>query len=206
MKIVCTADTHAFTPELPEGDVLIFAGDYSERGNLLEFEIFLRWISQVGNRYKKVIFVPGNHDIYCEKNLSVVKTEMQGMTVLNGDSITFEGVLFWGSPITPEFNNWAFMKKPEEMKQVWSRMHPETDVLITHGPPQGILDRVSDTNFDIGCPELLKKVLEVKPKYHIFGHIHEGYGMVEKNGTTFINVSYRDYENFKRNQPVVIEI
>src|SRR5690606_9104680 len=98
----------------------------------------------------------------------------------------------WGSPITPYFHNWAFnRKRGAKIKAHWDLIPDDTDILITHGPPFGILDETVYSK-RTGCEELLLRVYQVQPKYHIFGHIHEDYGMLAKRETTFVNASVLD--------------
>lgn len=91
-----------------------------------------------------------------------------------------------------------------DIKQYWDKIDINTDILITHGPPHGILDEVNGCN--VGCEELLLAVQRIKPKYHIFGHIHEGYGQKTIDGTTYINCSHVDGKYRPVNQPIRFEI
>lgn len=208
MLIVCTGDTHGLIPELPEGDVLIYTGDYSEYGDYNELIRFDRYMRSIKDNYKHIIFVPGNHDIYYEKHSMWVKNILQPVwTTLNNTPLTIDGVTFWGSPYTPPFMNWAFMKTEQELRDVFAKIPPKTDVLITHGPPSGILD-MDMQGTHAGSIALTDRIhsMRRKPKYHIFGHIHEAYGRYEGRGTTYLNVAHRDYIQNKVNAPVVIEI
>jgi Icc-related predicted phosphoesterase len=95
-------------------------------------------------------------------------------TYLEHEFVEVEGIKIFGSPYTPEFYDWAFMYKPQEGIHIWNIPHKEIDILVTHGPPLGILDQVQRGN--TGCLDLLNLIHKVKPKYHLFGHIHEAYG------------------------------
>jgi len=106
---------------------------------------------------------------------------------LNDTGTTIEGLKIWGSPVQPEFFNWAFNReRGEDICKHWDLIPDDTDILITHGPAFGILDRVLEGEY-VGCSDLLKKIKQIKPKIHAFGHIHEAYGQCEEDGTTFIN-------------------
>lgn len=108
---------------------------------------------------------------------------------LEDSSVCIEGINFYGSPVTPFFYDWAFnCERGEKIKQYWDKIPENTDVLITHGPPFGILDKTT-TGEIVGCEELAKAVNRIQPKVHIFGHIHEEYGMIAKGETTYINAS-----------------
>ena len=117
---------------------------------------------------------------------------------------------FWGSPITPRFLDWSFMRDPgAQIESHWNLIPESTDVLITHGPPFGILDEVirRDGGLEhVGCHSLLSRVRSIAPSYHLFGHIHEGRGRVEENGISFCNVSTMDERYRILHSPVVIDI
>jgi len=108
---------------------------------------------------------------------------------LNDSGVTIEGIKFWGSPITPFFHDWAFNRWPAGIKPHWDLIPEEVDVLITHGPPFGILDLTTYSKENVGCPILREKIFSIKPKVHVFGHIHEARGSVEIDGIKFINAS-----------------
>ena len=113
----------------------------------------------------------------------------------------------YGSPYSPEFNEWAFsLKSQEDQKNCWTQIPDDTDILITHGPPFGILDQNND-GLNCGDEILLKEVQErVKPQLHLFGHIHEAYGMQVINETTYINASTCNFQYSPENKPVVYDI
>lgn len=209
MKIVVVSDTHGMHDHVrvPPGDVLIHCGDFSGDdhgiGNLAKFLI---WLERHPHKHK--IFIAGNHDWIFEKenDLAVTLTKEYGVTYLQQSSVEIDGVNFWGSPITPEFCGWAFnRKRGPEIKAYWDHIPANTDVLITHGPPKGILDYNAFDKFYCGCEELAVKVDEVKPKLHCFGHIHSRYGWSQKDGITFINASACD-ENYRPlNKPQIFD-
>jgi len=116
---------------------------------------------------------------------------LRDATYLENIGVTIEGVSFWGSPYTPEFLNWAFMyPRGHAANQYWDQIPAGLDVLITHGPPYGILDQSAPGEEHLGCAELLKAVQKKKPKVHIFGHIHGGAGTFENGDTRFVNAAY----------------
>lgn len=125
-----------------------------------------------------------------------------GISVLIDSGCKYKGVKFWGSPITPRFNDWAFnrsiikehsSKKFPYIEKHWKKIPKDVDVLITHGPPIGIMDISKYGGHRCGCPHLRKYVEEIKPKYHIFGHIHEGRGVLKEGSVVFINASSLDH-------------
>eukprot|EP00026_Physarum_polycephalum_P017756 Phypoly_transcript_19088.p1 GENE.Phypoly_transcript_19088~~Phypoly_transcript_19088.p1 ORF type:complete len:151 (+),score=18.92 Phypoly_transcript_19088:146-598(+) len=127
-----------------------------------------------------------------EKRPELAESELlkglQNCYYLRDKAINLEGINFYGAPWQPEFCKWAFnLPRGQALKEKWDMIPSNTDILITHGPPKGILDRVEGSNE--GCADLLAAVQRIKPKYHIFGHIHEGYGEFSDGTTHFINAS-----------------
>ena len=184
-------DTDDLTDMLPGGPILVHAGDVSGRGTEREIIQFLDWFSSLPYMHK--ILIAGNHDFFFEiakpEEIKELLAKYPGITYLNDSGVTIEGIKFWGSPITPYFHNWAFNRFQNEIGEHWDLIPEDTDVLITHGPPNGILDFTEYDKLNVGCPKLLEKVKQVKPKVHVFGHIHEAWGKEEMAGTVFINAS-----------------
>lgn len=210
-RIVCLSDTHNLHEQIivPDGDVLIHAGDATIRGTVLEVEDFLKWFSALPHRHK--IFVAGNHDWLYETNNRFARliTANFNIKYLQDSFVEIENLKIYGSPWQPRFFDWAFnLNRGAELAEKWRLIPADADILITHGPPHGILDevprqyRIENT----GCEELRKKVETVRPKLHIFGHIHCGYGQTEKFGTRFINASICDDEYNPTNAPVVVDL
>ena len=195
MKVAHVSDTHGEKPELPDADLLIHSGDFTIRGFRIEVYRQLGWLHEHVERYKHgIIVVPGNHDLYVEAHLekAIEDCKAAGITLLHNSGITIEGLKFWGSAHTPFYHDWAFMLgKGEEIRKAWAKIPDNTHVLITHGPAAGILDK--SYRGHIGCPELLKRILEINPSYygtlmaHLFGHAHEGYGNIKIGDIQFFN-------------------
>ena len=208
MKIVVISDTHgqhrAKSLKLSEGDMIIHAGDISSKGTLNSVVDFLDWFSGLSYKYK--IFIAGNHDFLFEKDTpeNIKKLIPENVIYLNDSKVIIEGINIWGSPIQPLFYNWAFnRKRGEEIKKHWDLIPDDTDILITHGPAFNILDKTVRNDL-AGCEDLLKKIKIVKPKYHIFGHVHEAYGEIEEFGVKFINASLMTERYKLKNKAVVI--
>jgi Icc-related predicted phosphoesterase len=124
---------------------------------------------------------------------------------LNDSQIVIEGIKIWGSPIQPWFYDWAFNRqRGADIKKHWDLIHADTDILITHGPAHGILDLTMDYR-NVGCEELIKKIEEIKPKYHICGHIHEAHGVLKNEATTFINASQLNVHYRPVFKPIVFD-
>lgn len=206
MKIVFISDTHGKHQELtiPNGDMIIHAGDISSIGKEKEIIEFINWYKSLPHKYK--IFIAGNHDFFFEiAEQGIIDNKIPNDIIyLNDSGCSIEGINIWGSPIQPEFLNWAFnRKRGEEIKKHWDLIPENIDVLITHGPPYGILDQTQEKEH-VGCCDLIEKVLEIKPRIHVFGHIHEDCGIVEKDNITFINASVLNHKYVYTNTPVLL--
>jgi len=207
MKIVAISDSHGHHHSLsiPDGDLLIHAGDLSKRGLKIEITDFLDWFSAQPHKHK--VFIAGNHDFFFENEYAseIQKLIPDNVIYLNDSAFVVEGIKIWGSPIQPWFYDWAFnRKRGADIKKHWDLIPIDTDLLITHGPAHGILDLTMDYR-NVGCEELLKRIYEVKPKYHICGHIHEAHGVLEKDGITYINASQLNVHYKAVFKPIVFE-
>lgn len=247
MNIVHISDTHGakFHTRLmiPECDVLIHSGDIGGRTSVLELEEFLRWFSR--QPAKKKIWVAGNHDLCMDKewanrdgdpinrairqqiyaNAQAVMKQYPDIIYLYDTDYVYSGFKFYGSPITPSFHrqHWAFnADRGEEIKKYWARIPNDVDVLITHGPPYGVLDLIPesfkatpDEDVHRGCEDLrdvIKKRL-LNLKLHCFGHIHDGpTGIIRvpvsnTRTVTFSNGAVLDNQyNFVLPNPFIITI
>jgi len=200
LKLIAISDTHNAHQKIriPPCDILIHAGDESFRGEEREIRNFAKWFDK--QPAKHLIWIPGNHSRGFEANyptsLDWIKEESLRTNVLLDSGITIEGINIWGSPQTPYFHNWAYnVDRGENIRKYWDMIPNDTSIVITHGPPFGILDIIAPglhKEEHVGCEELMKKILEMKPKFHIMGHIHEGYGIYKTPDTTFINASIMD--------------
>jgi Icc-related predicted phosphoesterase len=206
MKIVFISDTHGQHENLvlPEGDMIIHAGDVSKRGGMAEMEDFLYWYESLPFKHK--VFTVGNHDFLAENAPSLFKKLIPDNCIyLENNDVVIEGIRIWGSPITPWFYDWAFNRqRGADIAKYWAKIPKGTDILVTHGPPHDILDRTTRGDLT-GCEDLRLKIEEIKPKYHVFGHIHEAYGMKMVGDTTFINASILNEQYRMVNAPVVVD-
>jgi Icc-related predicted phosphoesterase len=208
MKFVAISDTHGKHQKLilPKGDVIIHAGDVSSKGQENEIVDFLKWFSALDFEYK--IFIAGNHDFYFERQKNTIIQQLipSNIIYLNDSSTKIQGISIWGSPISPWFYNWAFNRhRGEAIKKHWDKIPPNTDILITHGPAFGILDKTTRQD-SVGCQDLLNKIKEIQPKFHICGHIHEAYGHEKQNNTEYFNASILDENYNLKNKPIVFDI
>lgn len=221
MKIWCISDTHCDHSKLiiPDNvDIVIHAGDAGNNKDLSNNEAqlrnFLIWYDQLPIKHK--IYVPGNHDTSIEKNMFNFNL-YQNIIFLDHKAVEIENTKFFGSPYTPSFGiGWAYNIPRNKIDLKWKDIPENTDILITHGPPKGILDyTLSYENYyeQCGCKSLLNRVREVKPKYHIFGHVHDeqdvfNCGTTKTNSldTIFINACVKNLKYKLINNGIIIDI
>ncbi|MCH7547973.1 MAG: metallophosphatase domain-containing protein [Candidatus Krumholzibacteriota bacterium] len=201
--LVLVSDTHGRHRDLivPDGDVFIHAGDMTMFAGELDVLVdFNDYLETLPHAHK--IVVAGNHDFCFERDNARSRALLTNATYLEDDAITIDGVTYYGSPWQPEFLNWAFnLERGKALREKWSMVPDHTDVLITHCPPAGILDETIGGE-RVGCEDLLARVRVVRPKLHVFGHIHEARGMVEIDGTKFVNAATA----FRSCEPFVVEM
>ncbi|MDB0072743.1 metallophosphatase domain-containing protein [Flavobacteriaceae bacterium] len=220
-KITFISDTHTchkdVTKDLVGGDILIHAGDIMNSGySHIELDEFCKWFNSDLVDYKHKIFIAGNHDRLFEDSPETSNKivgnykwidYLQDESGMYGDDERM--VKVYGSPWQPEFYNWAFNlpKNGQDLMRVWNEIPKDVEILVTHGPPQGILDISGPPHNqgDLGCSLLRVKVDEIKPKIHVFGHIHGSYGYKFMNGTHFINASILNESYRYTNKPLNIE-
>lgn len=217
MRIVCISDTHSLHRhmhhEVPDGDVLIHAGDICNSGMLIEeVDDFNAWLGELPHKHK--IVIAGNHDHVAELTPKTFERTLGNAIYLRDAAWTIDGVKFYGSPWSPWFWDWAFNFPREELttgetaRATWREIPDDTQVLITHGPMREVRDAVNTSLGEhIGCP-FLRERIEALPslKLHVFGHIHEAYGLTHGAGVTFINASICDDAYRPCNKPIVVDI
>lgn len=197
MKIVFISDTHgkhevlttkAYNNILGEGDILVHAGDCTNVGETYEIKDFLDWFSDTPFTHK--VFIAGNHDFGFETNHDIApEYKEKGVHYLFDSMVELDGVKIYGSPWQPEFYNWAFnVPRGEKLAEKWANIPDGLDILITHGPAYGMVDNTIQ-GLNVGCQDLLDRILQVKPKIHVCGHIHWAYGQKTFDGIEFLNAS-----------------
>lgn len=209
MKLVCISDTHSMHRQIqvPEGDILIHAGDCLGVGTLEELEDLDNWFAEQPHPHK--ILIAGNHDWCFQDEPAEARELVKNAIYLQDNGVEIEGIRFWGSPWTPVFFNWAFnLERGEPLAERWRQIPDNTDVLITHGPPAGILDTVPSglQTISVGCDDLARELERLRPKVHIFGHIHEAWGQHETDECLYINASTCTGSFKPLNPPIVIDI
>ena len=189
VRIVCVADTHLFTDDfvVPAGDVFIHAGDLCRRGDLDELEHAAAWLLSLPHRHK--IVVAGNHDWAFARHRHAALALLPDVIYLQDSLAEIAGLRVWGSPWQPAFHGWAFnLPRGEALADRWALIPPGLDILVTHGPPQGLGDGFT-MHGRAGCADLRARVAVVRPRLHVFGHIHQDGGAWLSDGTLFANVT-----------------
>lgn len=177
MRILHISDTHGkheLLIDLPKADVIVHTGDFTEDGTEEEVKDFIEWFS--GLSYAHKVFIAGNHDncLY-GANIEGLPDDVH---YLCNEGITIDGFKFYGVPMFVEDD------LDGNFPELYSRIPDDTDVLLTHQAPLGILDEKEGINY--GDYSLYKRVMDVKPRYHLFGHIHH----VEKTSEVFRKVCF----------------
>jgi Icc-related predicted phosphoesterase len=206
IRIVLFADTHGRYQEIsiPNGDILIFAGDISRYGLLSELDEFNSFLGPLPHRHK--IMIAGNHDFCFEDFPEESRKRITNAIYLQDQAVSVMDMSFYGSPWQPLFMNWAFNLPPgKPLREKWDLIPKDTDVLITHGPPYGYGD-LTMLGERTGDKELLRAIMRIKPKLNLFGHIHEGYGQWKVGRTLLINASVCDDQYRPLNPPVEVTI
>ena len=196
IDIAMISDTHLAHEDgdidVPEARVLIHAGDCTKMGTAKELIKFNTWFSSLPHKTK--ILVAGNHDFLFQKDLGHALSLLDpSITYLQDSGVVVAGLTIYGSPWQPWFYNWAFnLYRGDAIREKWDLIPNGIDVLVTHGPPKGVLDKTTSGEY-VGCDDLMSAIsTRVSPKLHVFGHIHEAHGVVSKYGTTFVNAAIVD--------------
>jgi len=197
MKIWHISDTHTYHDllEIPKNiDLVIFSGDCSNVRdpyiNEREVKEFITWFKDLPIKHK--VFVAGNHDSSIEKGL-INKGSFKdvGIVYLENEYVTIDSVTIFGSPLTPDFGQWSFMKSRHKLSMFWEKAITKyADIFVVHGPPKNILDKSYNRNYNMeacGDKALMRKVLEFKPKLMLFGHIHNTDDIINAGTRTIPN-------------------
>ena len=190
MNIAIISDTHGEHEKLGtlSGEVLIHCGDMF---NLFspgddDVERMDEWFGK--QDFELILCTGGNHDCALEDRLTITSNPFKNAIYLQDQSYVHRGVIFYGSPWIPELYGHAFYQDDDQLEKIWSEIPADTDVLITHTPPAGILD-VSSRGLELGCVHLARELKRISPTLHCFGHVHASAGVHVSDGINFINAS-----------------
>lgn len=206
MIIDCISDLHGYQIKLEGGDLLLIAGDLTARDKPHEFDVFKKWLRE--QPYTKKVLIAGNHDNFLAR-LEKPEEYFDEAVYLCDTGTDFQGLKIWGSPWTKNFHGQNPLCKAfgldlsTQMLEKFELIPDDIDILITHSPPQGILDQT--WRMRVGCPEL-RRIVQKLPnlKLHLFGHIHEGYGEEEEARVKFVNASLVNESYQLVNKPVIV--
>lgn len=208
MRLVCMSDTHSQheSVEVPDGDVFVHSGDYSSAGSQKAAVDFATWLSGLPHQHKVV--TPGNHDWFSEKEPAAAALIFRKSTYLVDEAREVGGFKFYGAPWSPRFFDWAFnADRGAVIRSKWARIPDDTQVLVVHGPPAGILDRTRSGE-TVGCADLLNTIENRLSKLRlvVFGHIHEAHGTLKRDGVLYVNASTCDLKYRPVQPPVVVDL
>lgn len=224
MRFVCISDTHGYHSslcDLPEADGIIHAGDFSNMGRMEECVSALNWFNALPYKYR--IIIAGNHDLFMdpdhadqpstESHINAILPVSDGFHYLWNSACIINGLKFWGSPEQPAFFNWAFnLPRGEPMRQHWEKIPNDVDVLITHGPVYGILDKCPNFTdprgewVSVGCINLEQRLKQINPKVHVCGHIHASHGHAFSGERLHLNASICTEKYAPVNKPMLFDI
>lgn len=234
MRVLAISDIHGWLPKLRgEYDVLLVAGDIvpdewnpeytDDPPSIAEQASWIRgsfsdWCESAPAKH--VVVIAGNHDIPLMRNPGLM--DDVACIYLQDESIEIDGKIIHGSPWTPTFGSWAFMKKDAELAEEWDKIPQDVDILMTHGPAWGKCDEATAFAYDPkqklmlpnGFDHVGSSSLAYKLEYgmypnlalHVFGHIHPAYGIITEGSRTYANVSYVNSGYQPANKPRFFEV
>lgn len=204
-KLVLISDTHLNHRALPPGDILVHAGDACASGSGRDWLTFCAWWNKLDFKHK--IFVAGNHDRVLEAQPTWAREQLQDTRYLEDSGVRLEGLEFYGVPWQRPFCDWAFNLADNAREAKFAAIPAHVDVLVTHTPPHGIQDTTRPGGEHFG-DEFLAEVLHgiYRPKLHVFGHIHGGYGVQMIEGNLSVNAAQCDERYRAVNPPVVVDL
>jgi Icc-related predicted phosphoesterase len=205
IRVVVIGDTHEHHRDLviPDGNLLIHAGDITRNSfSSRAIQDFNDWLRHLPHQHK--IVIPGNHD-YGLADPAWQKLITSAILLIN-NGVELMGLKFWGTPITPVDHGHFGGATAADREAQFRRIPDGTNILISHGPPHGILDQEHTSSTAQGCHELLAAVTRIKPMAHLFGHIHAAYGRIQTADTLFVNCAVADRSGRPVRYPQVIDL
>lgn len=207
MRLICLADTHGQHANItvPVGDVFVHAGDLTAHSTPHDLSDFFAWMAAQSHSAK--IVIAGNHDRLFESHAKLARSLVpEGITYLQDSGCQVGGIRFWGTPVTPRFFDWAFNRdRGADISRHWNMIPSEIDVLITHGPARGILDKDA-YGVEAGCDDLRQRIETLHLKAHICGHMHAGYGQTMLGRTVMVNAAICDDGYRPLRKPIIVDL
>jgi len=209
------SDTHTKhrQVQLPESDVLIHAGDFTNVGEMHDVIDFNQWLGENKHKYKHhPVVICGNHEKSFDPRMKQYDPSMKNLitnaALLDNSSIEIEGWKIYGSPIQPAFMGWAFNRnRGEEIRREWNLIPEDTDILITHGPAYGTNDKIHPKGSNLGCLDLRNRIQEIPSiKLHIAGHLHAGRNYCKYKDVTYLNASILNEAYKFTNKPYIVTL
>lgn len=208
MKITAIADVHGHEPKIPPCDLLLIGGDILMGGDGApnQFGVLKAvtgpWlVEHVLTGVQQIVAVAGNHDFIFQE--SPERIPPFPWTYLEDSGVEINGLKIWGSPWQLPFFDWAYNMEEEELAKKWALIPDDTDILLTHSPPYGYGDRTRDGH--CGSKSLRDRIEQVRPKLHVFGHVHVGYGVTSLDGMHLANAALVDSRYQLKNAPLHFE-
>lgn len=215
MKLCFISDTHNDLDKITDRfiepcDYLFHTGDLTNFGTIPELEKAYRDLKNLKNLglvKENIILIGGNHDMLLDKNMYLGKSIFKDLVYLHDNIYTLNnGFIVYGTPYVKKFYNWAFMKSEEELEIIYEKIPDVTNILLTHAPKYGVLDK-NHINERCGSISLLNKVSKLENlKIHASGHIHDSHSIIQKNGIYHINSAIMGKDYIEYNDPIYLEI
>lgn len=214
-RIVAFSDTHSYhrRVKIPDGDILICAGDITFTGELPVIEDFCRWMKELPHKYKVIIH--GNHEVGHESGIKrkpgLDMLRNAGIIHLENSMVEIEGFKIYGSPIQPYFLGWEYnRRRGKEIADFWAKIPDDVNILITHGPVKNVLDEVPQEDGTVlheGCEDLARRISQLKDlRLSVCGHIHSGYGTLKKDNIIYVNAAICTNAYNPTNLPITIDL
>ena len=206
MPSLClVADTHRKHREvtIPACDILIHCGDFCsfQQADIQTLDDVDRWFAEAPAKH--VVCIGGNHDFALQSG----KYRFSHARLLQDELLEVAGLAIYGTPWCPDLPGFAYYATSEQLRDRWRQIPSGIDVLITHSPPFGILDLPTSGTMHLGCPHLREELQRIRPRLHVFGHVHASHGMLETPGTRYVNAAMVGGPELEiRHRPTTLEM
>ncbi|UAJ09935.1 metallophosphatase domain-containing protein [Glacieibacterium megasporae] len=206
-RVTVISDTHCRHDEidLPAGDLLIHCGDMFNLSSKAPQQLAAmdEWFGR--QKFARILCTGGNHDRLLQAELQRRPQPFRNAHVLKDEVVEFRGLKIFGAPWVPELRTHAFFKDRAGLTAAWAQVPADIDILITHTPPQGILD-TSSRGRSCGCPSLADELKRIAPRVHCFGHVHAAAGRRQVGKTLYLNAASLDGDTGTMRAPVMFTL